>query len=416
MTETASTTADDSQRFSRAALLAMLAGAAIISITMGLRQAMGVFQVPLTADLDFGREGFAFAMAIQNLLWGLAQPFAGMLADRFGAGRTLVLGGLVYTVGLIIMANAEGVGAVTFGGGVLIGFGLSGTSFAVVLGSVARLVSEQNRSMALGIATAGGSFGQFLFAPLSQTFIDAWGWQNALLVMAGIAALMALMAHPLRGRAEGASTRAGGSCATGPVTIRGATGEAFRTRGYWLLLLGFFVCGFQVSFISVHFPAYITDAGMLASVGAMALGLIGLFNIVGTYVCGALGGRYSKKYLLSVLYFLRSIVFLWFLAAPKTETNVYIFASVLGLLWLGTVPLTSGLVAQIFGPRFMSTLFGFVFFSHQIGSFLGVWLGGYLYDRTGSYDPVWIAGIVFGVMAAVIHLPIREGALRPAPA
>lgn len=396
--------------FSRNALLALGAGAIIISIAMGLRQTMALFLVPMTGDLGFGREFFAFSMAIQNLLWGLAQPFAGALADRFGAARVILLGGTLYVLGLAVMAGATDINSVFWGGGMLVGFGLSGTSFAVVLGAIGRRVSAEKRSVALGIATAGGSLGQFIFAPLGQAFIEAYGWSVALLLLAGCAALMIGLVGPLRGKADKVAGREG----NGPDTISGAVGEAFKNKSYILLTAGFFVCGFQISFIAVHFPAYLIDAGITPSTAALALGLVGLFNILGSYGAGVLGGKYPKRYLLSAMYALRALFFAIFLFAPKTDMSVYLFSSALGILWLGTVPLTSGLVAQIFGPRFMATLFGIVFLSHQLGSFMGVWLGGYMYDTTGSYDPVWLTGIVLGVLASLVHLPIREHTLRTA--
>ena len=391
--------------------LVVVCGALILSLSMGVRQSFGLFLSPITTDLGMARGTFAFAMAIQQILWGLAQPLTGMAADRFGTTRTVMIGTMVYVLGLLIMSGTSNAFDLNLGAGVGIGLGAAGTGFAVVLGSVGRLVEPAKRSMALGIAAAGGSFGQFFMAPVGQALIDLQGWSGAFLSMALIAVLMAPLAIPLRGRAADVPEAAG----AGPSqTLRAALAEAFGHGGYRYLTLGFFVCGFQVMFVAVHLPAYLQDVGLPAGTGATALALIGFFNIIGTYACGALGGRYSKKYLLSGLYFLRSIVFAVFLALPKTEVSVLVFSAALGLLWLGTVPLTSGLVAQIFGARYMASLFGMVFFSHQVGSFLGVWLGGRVFDATGAYDAIWWASIALGLAAAVLHLPITEKPLREA--
>ena len=392
----------------RNTLILVISGAFVISMTMGLRSSFGLFMGPMTVDLGIDRETFGFAMALQNLLWGIFQPFCGMFADRYGSGRVLVIGALAYAAGLYVMSGAETVLGFNVGAGWLIGFGLSATSFSVVLGALSRLVPAEKQSIAFGIATAGGSVGQFIMAPIGQHLIETQGWAPALSTLAWLALTMALAAAMLRSKA-GDEKKSGVDKSVGTEqNLREALIEASRNKGYIYLTLGFFVCGFQVAFITVHMPAYISDLGMNSSVAATALALIGLFNIVGTYACGVLGGKHSKRYLLSGLYFLRSIVVLVFLVMPKTEMSVYVFAATMGLLWLGTVPLTSGLVAQIFGVRFMSTLFGIVFLGHQVGSFTGVWLGGYLYDTTGSYDGVWYGSIVLGVMAALIHLPITD--------
>ena len=397
----------------RTAVLALVCGAAILSLAMGIRQTFGLFLSPMSLDLNIGREAFALAMAVQNILWGAAQPVAGAIADRYGAGRVLTVGTAAYVAGLLVMSSATSLWGLQLGGGVLVGMAMSCTSFAVVLGAIGRAVPAEKRSMALGIASAGGSFGQFFMAPVGQQLIAAHGWPGALLIMAVLAVVMAPLALALaRPRAEAASTG-------GPVreqSLGEALGEASRHSGYWYLTLGFFVCGFQVVFVAVHLPAYINDVGLSADLGAMSLALIGFFNVIGTWAAGVLGGRYPKKYLLSTLYVLRSLVIALFLVAPKTETTVLAFAAGIGLLWLGTVPLTSGLVAQIFGVRYLSTLFGLVFFSHQVGSFLGAWLGGLVFDAAGSYDPIWIGSIILGLMAALLHLPIVERPLRPAEA
>ena len=391
----------------RSATVVILSGALILSLCMGVRQSFGLFLAPVTLDLGIGRESFALALAIQNLLWGLIQPVTGMIADRFGAGRVVVAGAAVYTLGLIHMSGAETVLDLHLGAGLLVGFGTAATGFAVVLGAVGRLVAPGRRSMALGVASAGGSFGQFVIAPAGQALIAAQGWPGALITLALITALMAPLALALAGPPDG-----GRHAEASPMTLGQAIGEASGHSGYRYLSSGFFVCGFQVAFIAVHLPAYLGDVGLTGETAALALALIGFFNIIGTFVCGALGGIYSKKYLLSLLYLLRSLAVAVFLVAPKTETTVLGFAAAMGFLWLGTVPLTSGLVGQIFGVRYLSTLFGIVFLSHQIGSFLGVWLGGYAFDVLGTYDPVWMGSIVLGIGAALLHLPINEQPLR----
>ncbi len=400
----------------RKPILVIVCGGLILSLAMGIRQTFGLFLAPVTADLAMGREAFALAMAVQNLLWGVFQPVTGMLADRFGAGRVVAGGGLVYGTGLLVMSGMTDVAGLNFGGGLLIGIAMSATGFSVVLGAVARRVPESRRSMALGVVSAGGSFGQFAMAPIGQSLIASQGWSGAFLGMAVLSLLMVPLALAVSGRASPRDDQAG---AQPSQSLGDAVREALSHRGYLYLTLGFFVCGFQVVFVAVHLPAYLADLGLPAATGATALALIGIFNIVGTYACGALGGRYSKKWLLSGLYLVRALIIAVFLVAPKTPMTVYVFASALGLLWLGTVPLTSGLVGQIFGVRYFSTLFGLVFFGHQVGSFLGVWLGGAVFDATGSYDAVWIASIGFGIAAGLIHLPIAETPLRrpalPAP-
>ncbi len=387
--------------------LVILSAFLVSSLGMGIRQNFGLFLPPMTADLGLGREAFAFAMALQNILWGIFTPLTGVLADKYGSGRMIALGGAVYAGGLYIMSGATDVTDLNIGAGLFIGFGQAAAGFAVVLAAVARRVPAAKRSLALGIATAGGSFGQFYMAPVSLGLIESIGWSTALLYIAGLALLMVALATGLTGNSS--DTQEGDPAQTLGAAVREAAGH----KGYWYLTSGFFVCGFQISFIAVHFPAFLLDAGFSATTGATAIALIGFFNIIGTYGCGALGGRYSKKYLLSSLYFLRAVLVAVFLMLPVTELTVLVFASVMGVLWLGTVPLTSGLVAQIFGVRYMSTLFGIVFFSHQLGSFIGVWWGGWSFDTTGSYDQVWIASIVLGIAAGFLHLPIPESPLRP---
>lgn len=402
-------------RLASAAIVALASGALILTLAMGIRQTFGLFLGPVCLALDVGREQFGLAMAVQNILWGAAQPFAGAVADRYGALRVLLAGTLAYAGGLVLMAFAGTLGQFQTGAGLLVGLGLSCVSFAVVLGAIGRAVAPERRSAALGIASAGGSFGQFAMAPIGQALIAALGWSQAFLMMAGIALAMAPLAVILvRGSAAGAQGTQSQQPLPGADGLRTALREAGRHPGFWYLNAGFFVCGFQVVFIAVHLPAYLADLGLTPDVAALALALIGFFNIIGTWGCGMLGGHYSKKRLLAGLYAVRALTIAVFLAAPKTKTTVLVFAAVIGLLWLGTVPLTSGLVGQIFGVRYLSTLFGLVFFSHQVGSFLGVWLGGVVYDGTGSYDAIWVASIALGLAAAALHLPIREQALRPA--
>jgi predicted MFS family arabinose efflux permease len=405
-------------RFATTATLALAAGALILTLAMGIRQSFGLFLGPVCLSLQVGREAFGLALAVQNLLWGAAQPFAGALADRFGAAKVLIAGALCYAGGLAVMGSADSLAELHLGGGFLLGIALSCVSFAVVLGAVGRAVPAERRSSALGIASAGGSFGQFVMAPVGQELIATLGWQGAFFAMAALALAIAPLAvvlartDALRPRTP---TRAAPP-ASPPPGLAHSLGEAGRHRGYWLLTTGFFVCGFQVVFIGVHLPAYLADLGMPPGLAAEALALIGFFNIIGTWGCGALGAKRSKKRLLAALYLIRSVVIALFLASPKSEASVLVFAAAIGLLWLGTVPLTSGLVGQIFGVSYLSTLFGIVFFGHQVGSFLGAWLGGRVFEATGSYDPIWYGAIVLGVAAALLHLPIAERPLHPAPA
>jgi MFS family permease len=391
------------QALSRTALLALGCGAIIVLLSFGIRSAFGLFLQPMSLDLGWGRETFALALALQNLLWGASQPFVGAIADRFGTARTVVGGGLAYALGVYLMSTTGSAPELYFSGGVLIGLGLSGTGFAVVLAAVGRSVPPERRSAALGFTTAMGSLGQFLMAPIGQALIDAYGWHSALALLALGALAMVLAAGGLRGRLETAGQS--------EQTIREALSEAGRHPGYIYLTAGFFVCGWHLAFISVHLPAFLADGGIPTEVAAWCLALIGLFNVIGSYTAGMLGARLSKKYCLSFLYLARSAVILAFIMAPLTTGSALLFSAAMGLLWLSTVPLTSGLVAQIFGPRYMATLFGIVFFSHQIGSFLGVWLGGYLYDAYGSYDLIWWLSIALGLVAALLHWPIDERAV-----
>ena len=380
----------------------LLCGIVVLLLSFGIRTTFGIFLQPVSAELGWGREVFAFAMALQNLVWGIAQPFAGAIADRFGSGRVIAICGGLYVLGLYLMSQAETAIALTLSGGVLIGFALSGTGFAVVLSVIGRSVAEQRRSLFLGLGSAGGSSGQLVMVPLGQMLLDAYGWIGALLCLAAISAVTVPLAAALTGRASG-DMPSGQNQGLGQ-----AIREASRHAGYWYLTAGFFVCGFHVAFIATHLPAFIVDQGATPALGANALALIGLGNIVGSFACGVLGGRYRKKYVLSGLYLARSLIMTLFLVVPVSEASILVFSVAIGLLWLGTVPLTSGLVAHIFGMQYMATLFGFVFLSHQLGSFLGAWYGGFVYDATGSYDAVWWVSVALGVISAVLHWPIED--------
>ncbi len=388
------------QAFNRIALLAIACGAFIVMLSFGIRSGFGLFLQPMSQELGWGREVFAFAMALQNLVWGVSQPFVGMIADKWGSGRTLAGGGLLYAFGVWLMAQTASPLELHLSAGILIGLALSGTGFAVVLAAVSRNVAPERRSAALGLTTALGSLGQFLMPPLGQAFLAAFGWQTALVLLACGSLLMVAAAAGVQGRPQAA--------AGDHQTLGQAIEEARRHRGYLLLTAGFFVCGWHVAFIAVHLPAYLADGGLGSGIAAWCLALVGLFNVIGSYTAGVLGGRLSKKYCLSFLYLGRAVLILVFISLPLTATTALLFSATIGLLWLSTVPLTSGLVAQIFGPRYMATLFGFVFFSHQVGSFLGVWLGGFLYDSYGSYDLIWWLSIALGLLAALLHWPIDE--------
>jgi MFS family permease len=393
-----------SQGFSRSALLAIGAGSFIVLLSFGIRSSFGLFLQPMSMDLGAGREMFALALAIQNLVWGAAQPFIGMIADRWGVARTIAVGGLLYAGALYLMATAASAFELHVSAGLLIGLALGGTGFGVVLAAVGRAVPAEARSMALGITTALGSFGQFVMPPVGQALITSYGWQSALMLLALAALLMIAAAPGLR------SPRAAAQ-AHDPQTLGAALNEARLHAGFLYLTAGFFVCGWHVAFIAVHLPAYLADGDIGAGIAAWCLALVGLFNVIGSYTAGVLGGRFSKKYCLSLLYLARAVLILVFIMVPLSVASALLFAAIMGLLWLSTVPLTSGLVAQIFGPRYMATLFGIVFFSHQIGSFLGVWLGGYLYDTYGSYDLIWWLSIALGLVAALLHWPIDERAV-----
>ncbi|HEY0821274.1 MAG TPA: MFS transporter [Rhizobacter sp.] len=389
----------------------LLCGALIVTLSMGIRHGFGLWLQPITMDRGWSRETFAFALAIQNLAWGLAGPFAGMLADRFGAFRVLIVGSLLYAAGLVLMAVSTSGLAFTGSAGLILGMAQSGTTYAVVYGVIGRNVAPEKRSWAMGVAAAAGSFGQFLMVPVENWLIGSFGWQNALFLLGCLALAIAPLAFGLK---EPKFTLQPG---VHQQSIGHALREAFSYPSFQLLMAGYFVCGFQVVFIGVHMPSYLKDNGLTPNVATTALALIGLFNVFGTYAAGSLGQRMQKKYILSSIYALRSVAIVIFLSVPLTPWSVYIFASVMGFLWLSTVPPTNAVIAQIFGVQYMSMLGGFVFLSHQVGSFLGVWLGGKLYDTTGSYDVVWWLAVALGIFAAIVNLPVREAAIvRRAPA
>ncbi|MBN8486293.1 MAG: MFS transporter [Burkholderiales bacterium] len=387
----------------------LLCGALIVTLSMGIRHGFGLWLQPITMDRGWTRETFSFALAVQNLAWGAAGPFAGALADRFGAFRVLLIGALLYALGLVLMALSTSGLAFTGATGLLIGIAQSGTTYAVVYGVIGRNVAPEKRSWAMGVAAAAGSFGQFMMVPVESWLIAAWGWQNALFVLGCAALAIVPLALGLKEPALATGT------ARPQQSIGAALREAFGHGSFRWLTAGYFVCGFQVVFIGVHMPSYLRDQGMDPSVATTALALIGLFNVFGTYGAGVLGQRFPKRHILSTIYLLRSVVIIAFLAAPLTPMSVYLFAATMGVLWLSTVPPTNAIVAQVYGVQYMSMLGGVVFFSHQVGSFLGVWLGGWIYDRAGSYTPVWWIAVALGVFAALANQPVRETPLlRPA--
>jgi len=379
----------------------LLCGAVIVTLSMGIRHGFGLFLAPVTMDRGWTRETYALAFAVQNLVWGLAGPFAGVLADKFGALRVLLIGGVLYASGLILMAVSSSSLAFLGSAGIVVGLAQSGTTYAIVYGVIARQVDPAKRSWAMGVTAAAGSFGQFLMLPFESWLISGWGWQVALVVLGLMALLILPAAFGLKEPARQALSGPGQK-------IGEALREAWGHGSFRLLTAGYFVCGFHLAFIGLHLPSYLKDNGLGAEVATTALALIGLFNVFGTYAVGSLGQRLPKPYILSAIYGLRGVALVVFVLAPLSPTSVYIFAAVFGLLWLSTVPATNAIVAQVFGPQYMSMLGGVVFLSHQVGSFMGAWLGGRLYDATGSYNVVWWLSVGLSVMAVMLNLPVRE--------
>lgn len=387
------------------AVVALVCGSLILLFSLGIRHAFGLFLQPVTMDQGWGRETFAFAIALQNLVWGFSQPFTGMLSDRFGAKPVVASGAILYGLGLWVMSQVAGEAVFIFGAGVLIGLGLSGTTFPVIFGAISRLVAPQQRSLAMGITMSVGSFGQFAMLPVSLGLITGLEWQGALIVLSILAILMFPLAFGIR------SAPASTSFAAEDVSFTQALRDAFGMRDFWLLSFGFFACGFQVMFIAVHLPAFLADEGIVSGVAMTVLALIGLVNIAGTYYAGLWGGRHRKPMLLTWIYLGRAAVISAFVLPPVTSTTAYVFGALMGLFWLSTIPLTNGTVAAIWGVKHLSMLGGIVFFAHQLGSFVGVWMGGWLYDRTDSYDVAWGFTIVLSLVAAALNWPITERTL-----
>ncbi len=390
-----------SQALGRKQLIVMGAGAGLLAVALGVRQGMGFFLVPMTVDLEWSRELFGLAMAVQNLIWGAFQPLAGGLADRYGSGKVIMGGGALYALGVVGMASAVTPTELLISGGVLIGLGMSGAGISVVYGAVARLVVPEKRTYALAIVSTIGALGPFVLPKVTQVLIGGFGWEWSLLATAAVVALMI----PLGGMMRGKAIEEGGAS---PQSWSQALSEARKSRGYLLLVAGFFVCGFHVTFIGTHLPGFVAWCGLAVGVGGTALTVIGGGNILGTYLAGVLSNRFRQKNLLSLIYLARALLIAWLMLMPKTELTIYIFSGVFGLLWLSTVPLTSGVVAKMFGARHLGMLFGLVFFSHQIGAFLGAWLGGLNFDVTGDYNAVWYTSILLGLLAAALHWPIRD--------
>ena len=382
-------------------LVLIIAGCIIAAIGNGVRTSFGLFTLPMTADLGLSREQWGMAMAIQNLAWGVTQPFAGAFADRVGTARTVAFGAVIYALGVLGMAFSPDAGLMTLTAGVVTGVGIAICSFSVVMAAFGRSVPPEKRSLIFGVATAASSFGQFAFAPISQGFINTFGWQSALLYLGMALLLIIPLSFALRGRTENPVGHA-------DLPFMEALAKAWGHGSYKLLVIGFFVCGFHLAFINVHMPAYLVQCGLSPEVGSWTIAVIGLFNIVGSLLAGYLGGKLPKQLLLATIYFLRAVAIGAFLLIPVSEITAYAFAAAMGLLWLSTVPLTAGLVTLFFGARYMGMLYGVAFFSHQLGSFVGVWLGGYVYDQTGSYSLVWYLGIVLGLASAALHIPINE--------
>ncbi|PKR58355.1 MFS transporter [Thalassospira lohafexi] len=390
--------------------LVLLCGCLVLSLNLGVRQSLGLFIPDMLTDTGWTATTFGLAFAIQNLMWGISAPIAGALADRFGTTRTLIAGAFIYALGLYLMGTSSSPGQLHMTAGVLIGTGVGATSFPVVLAAISRLFSPAKRSFALGLASAGGSVGQFIMAPTSQALNSSMGYVTTLTILAAISMLIIPAAFAMNGKAEAGSPNA--TPDMGPQGLIAAFHEARKHRGFVLLNAGFFVCGFHIAVIATHLPTFTELCGLPRSVAAEGLALIGLFNIIGTLTAGWAGGKWPKKYALSFVYGMRALVIVIFIFSPKTSETILLFSASMGALWLSTVPLTSGLIAQVFGPRYMATLFGIVMLSHQIGAFFGAWMGGLVFDLTGSFDGVWWASVALGVFAALVHLPIDDKELR----
>lgn len=393
--------------------LLVLAGGVVMGLALGVRHVQGLFLLPVTMDRGWSRETFAIALAVQNLTWGIVQPFTGMIADRYGSAKVIAGGLLFYALGLAGMAHATTPAGFMWTAGVCIGIALSGTAFAAIYGALSRLVPPERRGWALGVAGAVGGLGQFTMVPAAQWLIGGWGWVSALLAFAVVLVFLLPLALPLR---EPASKEQDAAAPGANLSMPAAIREAFARPGFWLLNLGFLACGFQLAFIGTHLPAYLMDKGLRASDAVAALAIIALANVMGTYVCGILGARHRRKYLLAGIYLLRTAAIALFVLLPLSTWSVYAFAAIMGFVWLGTVPLTNGLISQVFGVRYITTLFGFVFFGHQLGSFLGVWLGGVVFEATKSYDLIWLGAMALGVLSAALHWPIDDREIRRAGA
>ena len=379
----------------------VIAGCVVAAITFGARASIGLFTLPITQDMGWSRESFGLAMAFQNLVWGFAQPIAGGLADRYGTARVLAAGAVIYAAGLAGMAFSPNETILFLTAGLLMGIGIGTASFAIVMAAFGRAVPPEKRSFVFGVATAASSLGQFIFAPLGQAFISSFGWQMALVYLALLVVLVIPLATALTGKSD---SMEGGA----DMDFMQALARAWGHGSYKLLVIGFFVCGFHLAFVTVHMPAYLIQCGLSPEVGSWSIAIIGLFNVVGSLLAGWLGGKLPRQYLLATIYFSRAVITAIFLIVPVTEVTAYTYAAALGMIWLATVPLTAGLVSLFFGARYLGMLYGIAFLSHQVGGFLGVWLGGLVYDLTGSYALIWYLGILLGLGSAAIHLPIRE--------
>jgi MFS family permease len=395
-------------------LILLIAGCILAATTNGIRTSFGLLTLPMSADLGLTREAWGMALAIQNLAWGIAQPFAGGLADRYGTGKVVAAGLVIYALGLVLMVVSPDGTILNLTAGVLVGLGIATSSFSIVMSAFGRSVPQEKRPLIFGVATAASSFGQFMFAPIGQAFIESVGWQTTLIYAAALLVLIIPLTYAIRGKTERHTDQA-------DLKFKEALSRAWSFSSYRLLVIGFFVCGFHIAFINAHLPAYLVECGLSPDVGGWAIAIIGIFNVIGSLLSGYLGGKLPKQLLLATIYFSRAVAIALFMIFPVTLTSALLFSAAMGLLWLSTVPLTAGLVTLFFGARYMGMLYGVAFFSHQLGSFAGVWLGGYVYNITSEYSLVWYLGIILGLGSAAIHLPIKElGAasfkLKPAQA